>query len=214
MLRRRLVLVLALGLVALAATPATAGGDDDEQIAKQGVIKASDVPEGWESEPSPEGDSLGLPECEAIDRADDRADRGPSARSRLFGDPDAPQGIRSVENSVWVFPTVKAAKQFFAVFASEAAVECLQASGDAAADANGLGGATVEEIDLPRVGDARVGYAVLVGDGDPLNTIYAEQALVRVGRAATGFTAENFGGSLPQGPDLLDAAVGRLERAL
>jgi hypothetical protein len=214
MLRRLPVFALALGLLAFVATPATAGDADDERIAKQGLIKASDLPEGWVSEPSPEGDSSGLPECEAIDRADERADRGPSARSRAFGDPDAPEGISSVENSVWVFPTVKAAKQFFAVFTSDAAVECLQASGDEAAEATGLGGATVEEINLPRVGDARIGYAVLVGDGDPLNTIYAEQVLVRVGRAATGFTAENLGSSLPQGPDLLDAVVGRLERAL
>jgi hypothetical protein len=200
-------------LVALATGPAIAGGDD-EKIAKQGLIKASDLPSTWESEPSPEGDGSDLPECEEIDRADERADRGPSARSRSFGDPGAPQGIRSVENSVWVFPTIKAAKQFFEVFTSEAAVECLQASGDAAAEANGFDGATVEELELPRVGDARVGYAVLVGDGDPLNTVYSEQVLVRVGRAATGFTAENLGSSLPQGPDLLDAVVGRLERAL
>ncbi len=211
--RRLLPIVLAVCTAALAATPAVAGDADDEKIAKAGRIRASDLPDGWVSEPSPEGDALGLPECEAIDRADDRADRGPSARSRAFGDPDAPQGIRSVENSVWVFPSVKAAKQFFEVFASEAAVECLQASADTAAEANGLSGATVEEVDLPRVGDARVGYAVLVGDGDPLNTIYSEQVLVRVGRAATGFTAENLGSSLPQGPDLLDAVVSRLERA-
>ncbi len=63
-------------------------------------------------------------------------------------------------------------------------------------------------------GDEVVGFSIVLGDGVRAESFFLDLVLARVGRAIALFSAFNIGSSLPEGPDVLDAVVGRLERAL
>jgi hypothetical protein len=220
-MRRRfaavVVTVVAATTVALAASPATAG-DDDEAIAKKAVLRASDLPDGWEADESADPDEDDpaegrVPECEDIEAAIDKGDRTPHADSPQFDDGDDPNGIAAVSSEVFVFPKAKGAKRYLAPFKADAAADCLL--GRAEVIPNILD-AELVDLDVAGAGTDGVGYSVLLtldNEGVPF-TFAVDVVVVRVGRGIVTFAAENADEPLPIGPDLLRAVTGRLEEAL
>lgn len=217
-MRKLLVATATAVTLALTAAPAAAGDREDRTIARRAVLRVSDVPADWESEPGDtDADETGLAECRAIDRAARSAEQAPHVDSPNFSDPADPLGITQVENSVYVFPSAKAAKKVFAAFASDEALDCLSAIGDASVAGMDNTVVEVSVLDVGGAGDDAVGYTLEIsgtnGEGESFSAT-TDIVAVRVGRGFTGFTAQNPEGPLPFGPDILETVVGRLERAL
>lgn len=221
-MRRRFAAVVVTAVAAttgaLAGSPAAAGANDDEAIAKRALLRASDLPDSWEADESADPDQDDpaegrVPECEDIEAAIDKGDKSPHADSPQFDDGDDPNGIASVSNEVFVFPKAKGAKRYLAPFKADEAADCLL--GRAEVIPNILD-AELVDLDVAGAGTDGVGYSALLtfdNEGVPF-TLAVDVVVVRVGRAIVTFAAENADEPLPIGPDLLRAVTDRLEEAL
>ena len=153
---RKLLPVLApLCAVTLMAAPAGAGEQDDQRIADAAVPRLSDLPEGWESEPSDDlGEETGIDDCRRIDGVNQAALEQAYAETPLFSDPDDPEGKTTIEGAVFVFPKVKGAKRYFAAYEADSARGCFQE----------IGKEVVDDYPSSEVGTADL--QVSVGDAD------------------------------------------------
>ncbi len=214
-MRKVLVLAIAAGLVALGAgcSSSSGGGGDDRALAKRAVLKQSDMPDGWASSRVQESNLP--PECDAIDRANDLADKGTKVRSPTLSDPSDPQRVRQITNTVYVFPNAGAASNYFAVYTADSALACFETIGEIVSEQ--LGGGLPVSVQEPAVevkrADAVAEYKIVVGpSGTPAASFFQNILVVRVGRVVTGFTAQNVGGDFPQGTAALEAVMGRLRK--
>lgn len=218
---RRLLTVgaVAAALVALAGAPAVADDEEDEAIAEDAVLTIDDVPAGWEEDPGADDtEETGLDECEAIDKATKSATKQPRAESPNFVDPDDTTGITQAGGAVFVFSSTKGAKKYFKAWEADAAEDCLIAIGlqvveQQAPDSE----VAVQNLGLEGIGDDAVGRSIILDDPDDEadeNSVYTDIFVARVGRAIVGVAAQDVGGSLPEGFDLLEVVVGRTEEAL
>jgi hypothetical protein len=209
--------LMTVAVLAPAAASGATGPKSTQTILRAGVIVAADVPSGWTKGPHPNNHDKnlrGIAACKAVIAADAAADRSvPQARSAAFSDPSANGGKTTrAENTVLAFKNPAAASRYAAVFATSDASECLRASVERQIGSQVT--TTVSPItDLGSLGDARLGYEIVVkgsdSTGQPLSLL-ADVVLVRVGRAVVGFDFLNLNARLPQGPDIVNAVVNRL----
>ena len=210
---RTLITATAAALAAvLLAAPVAADEEEDQTIADESVLTIDDLPDGWVEGDAADDDDPAegeVPACEAIERAIDRGDEAPHAESPDFDNGNDPNGVASVTNEVIVFPKAKGAKQYLKSFGADGE-ECLRGRGEAVPGARDV---QVQELDVQGSG---VGYTVFItaeSSGEQ-RTQAIDLVVIRVGRAITNFAAENVDEALPEGPDILDAVLGRLQESL
>ncbi|MGI8795127.1 MAG: hypothetical protein ACR2IR_00820 [Acidimicrobiia bacterium] len=217
-MRRLLAVTAAVCAAVLIAGPAGADEEEDQAIADEAVLQASDFPDDWESTPADDGEEIQLPECRAINRATATADKQPNAKSPNFADSSDALGITQAENATYVFPSKKKAKAYATLFAGDESEDCFQAAGEAVAESDAPGAdVSVEKFDVEGLGDGGGGFTLVVDgvseDDEPVE-LYADFSAVRVDRGVVVFIAQGNGEQLELGPDLLETLVGRLEEAL
>ncbi|MFO7592317.1 MAG: hypothetical protein R6X23_15745 [Acidimicrobiia bacterium] len=204
---RRSTVVLVTALLAVGAVAGPALAKTDKQIAKAASIKLADLEGDWTAAKG-DDDPSGLPECADIDAIDKRS------KKYEFQSPEFSTAESFLSNSVYVFPSVKQAKAYLAVFQDDSAGACLQAGlEEAVADQPG----SVVDTGLLDVtggpADDGVGYQVDVTSPD--GEVLALQAVAfRVGRGVTGITTLNLGASLPETADLAITSIERLRKGL
>jgi hypothetical protein len=208
-MRKLIITATAACAVVFAAAPVAAGDDEDQQIADDAVLTVADLPEGWEEgDPDEDDPAEGLvPVCEGIERARNRGDDVPNAQSPDFDDTNDPNALRSVQNDVFVFPKASGAKRFIKPFREDGEV-CLQGRAE---EIPGVTGVDVQELDV----GGGVGYSVFVtldDEGEEV-TLVSDVVAVRVGRAITTFSGENVDEPIPEGPEILDTVIARLQEA-
>ncbi len=207
--RSATVVLAAFAILGSTALPAAA--KTDKQIAKAAAIKASDLGSGWDATKHVDDDPSGIPACEDTDAAKEDASR------YEFNSPDFAQGDSEVTNSVYVFPTVKDAKEYLAAFQDAAALDCLQEGLDEALVEAPDATAVVEDFDVSG-GPASdgVGFVatITIVDAGTEHTSKFELVAFRVGRGVTGITTENVDEPLPITADLATASIKRLKKGL
>ena len=211
---RKLPAIIGMAVL-LIATPATALVDDeeDEAIAEEALPTLEDLPDGWEeSSVDEDTDETGLPECEALDAASRSAQSHPNAESPNFY--ESTGATAQIEARIFVFAKAKAAKRFFKGWSANSAEDCWTALGNAAIEDRGPDAEVrVESLGVEGIGDDAVGRSLIVavpGSG----SVYTDLYVARVGRAIVGLSTQDFGGSLPEGLDLLELMAERVEEAL
>lgn len=216
---RRVIVTLALSALVVGATsaPGLAKTDPkaDRAIAKAGLLKIGDFPDGWDSEPHEESGPSGLKECRAIDAG---VEKNKKYRS---SSPDFSEDDAFAQNSVYVFPTTKQAKAFLATYKGSASEDCLRAiTENQVKDPDSE--VTVETLDVSApierdIVDDGVGIMVTISfpvpGGLPMKMVLTAVAF-RVGRSFNGFTFQSTTEPLPIASDLIDAAMARLTDAL
>lgn len=211
-MRKFLSLTAGACAVLLVAAPVAADEEEDQAIADESVLTLADLPEGWEEGDPPDDDDPAegeVPACEAIERAVDRGDEVPRAESPDFDNGNDPDGVTSVSNEVVAFPKAKGAKRYLRPFEADGE-ECLRGRGDAIPGALDV---QVDELDVQGTGAGYTVYVTLESNGEEF-TLANDIVVIRVGRAITNFAAENLDEPLPEGPDILDTVLGRLQEAL
>jgi len=216
-------IAVAAGLAAAVAFVAPAGAGikaaaSDKAILKAAVLTAADVPSTWVAAKQADSGTQnykGIAVCKQISAAMDAAHRGPRALSPQFTDP-TPSSNALAQDTVYAFKNVKAAQQFLAAFQTSNAASCYRQAFNKAA--KGQGQATVAPIaNLQGIGDEAAGFeATITGsdqNGQPVHVI-ADVIGVRVGRGFVGFNFLNNNVVIPQGPAIVNAAVGRLTTAV
>jgi hypothetical protein len=214
---RKLLSVIALTCaVLLVAAPASADKDDDQRIAEEAGLKPSDLPDGWEAEPSTDlGEKSGVDECEAIDRVSQAALKVAYEESPLFTDNADPDGTTTIEGAVFVFPKPKAAKRYIAAYAADGARDCFQAIGDQAVEAYPSSEVGTADLDVSG-GDDAVGYRLDLEGTDETGVteqVVLDLVVVRQGRAVVSLGGQGVDEPPPL-DDLLDTALDRLEQEL
>jgi hypothetical protein len=216
---RRVIVTFALSALVVGATsaPGLAKTDPkaDRAIAKTGLLKIGDFPDGWDSEPHEESGPSGLKACRAIEAG---VEKNKKYRS---SSPDFAGGEDFAQNSVYVFPTTKQAKAFLARYKGSAE-DCLRAITESSVEGDPDAEVTVETLDVSApierdIVDDGVGIKVTISapvpGGLPLELVITAVAF-RVGRGFNGFTFQSTTEPLPIASDLIDAAMARLTDAL
>lgn len=199
----------------------------DEDRADAAVVRIEDLPDGWEAEPGSsaddgEEDEPVLPECEAMEEADERG-RTAEATSESFVRENTQLG-----SSVSFYADDALAATAFAARFEDEVRSCLEEvigtgmeQGIAEDPAIPAGAAQVDvhvgDLSVEAVGDERGGWSATVEatvGGVPLS-MYADLIVVRVGRVLIDFTTLSFFTPLgePHGP-ILTAGVERVTAAL
>lgn len=213
--------LLGAALVLGAAVPAGAKAKPtpaDRVILQAGLVTAADVPAGWTTTAQADtgaGEFQSIAVCKAIYAAV-RVARAtvPYRLSPVFSPPGATNGLTVVDDTVLRFKTPAAAGAFLGRFQTSAAGPCLQAV--LAKGLSGQGHAVVVPLtNLAGVGDAVAGYeATITGTGPGLPApAVGDITVVRVGRVIVYASSLNEAVSLPQGPGIVQAVVGRLRGA-
>jgi hypothetical protein len=224
--------VAAFLTIAVVAGPAAAASD--AQIAKAGMIVASDVPSTWQSSPPDSSDDKELeelaakiPGCKKYLAARKSNDRAARAESRDFS-----TGVEDLSNTVWVFASEKSAKKSFAAMTDSTIDDCLTELFKQALDeqtsseptVRGVRVAIVQTDDLPAIGDDVIGYtggAEFSMSNGTTQRLLLGNFTTRVGRSIITYALSG-----PAGPNgfstsynaAIDAAIGstveRMEDAL
>lgn len=184
-------LVVAALAVALVAPAAAAGSD--RALARSGLLRSADVGPTWVAHETTPGSGFGpqrLTDCRTVTRQTHRR-RTQASVSDVFALGDA-----NVSSSMSVYRSVAAADKAFVALGSAAAQSCLQrvlidqlskeTPGDGAARA-----VSIATTAPPRVGDARLAYAVNAqgaGSGSTRAEVAAVLVVTRIGRAILGAT--------------------------
>jgi len=183
-----------------------------------GVIRAADVPSTWVAAKQSATTSpyTGLSPCRQINAAERAARRtAPRALSPQFTDSES-AGTTMADDTVYAFPTVRAASRYLSAYQASGAAPCLQTV--LAKAVGSAGTATVAPLttQLQGLGDANAGYEGTIQgtsqQGQPIALI-ADLVTVRVGRAVVTFEFLNANVQIPDGPGIVDAVVRRLEAA-
>ncbi len=220
----RLATCLALTAAAIVAVPLTAAATtaSDQRIARDSVLRKSDVPSGFNrSTPSKDDQQYPSSACKSIRRGRDLLDSA-SSKEVEFRTKSGDSGGALINNKVAVFSNVKGARAALAAYDSPQAGECLRATYEKVFR-NELDDpkATVDvKVDgyLPELGDASTGYQVTIdasAKGES-QTFYVDIELAQVGRAVDAFGFFNSG-SPPPGDDvttMTQTGVDRLEQSL
>jgi hypothetical protein len=193
---RRLPVLLAVSLALTAlvggalATPAAAGGSDDQEIADDSVITAADVPSAFEEVKPATDQEFDAPACAAIRKSAKAINAAPNAEV-AFGVEEEPE-YAQIENKVSVFPSAAKAKAVFAPYGASKAITCLeQAFTEAVTSQNPDADVDVDLSTFdPDLGDASVGYEGRVSGGAE-DEFYVEIRMIRVGRATDSFFIVN-----------------------
>ena len=211
-MRKFLTLAAGACAVLLMAAPVAADEEEDQAIADDSVLTLADLPEGWVEGDAADDDDPAegeVPACEAIERAIDRGDEAPHAESPDFDDGDDPNGVTSVSNEVVVFPKAKAAKRYLKPFETDGE-ECLSGRGDTIPGALDV---RVEELEVQGTGAGYTVFVTVESNGQQV-TLASDIVVVRVGRAIANFAAESVDEPLPDGPQILDTVLARLQEEL
>lgn len=215
-MRKLLVIATAVCVAAIGAGCSDSGSSaDDQALADKVVLRKSDLPDGWAANPATEGE-VELPECRAINRANERAGEGAKAESPNLSDPTDPNHLRQIESTVYVFGSEGEANGYFNVYASDPAVACFETLGETISAQ--LGGGVPVSVRQPQAtvkgADAVTEYRVVVGpSGDPTQSVFQNILVVRVGRVVAGFFGQNIGGDFPEGNAALTAVLDRINKA-
>lgn len=164
------------------------------------VLRLSDFPAGWTSEPADEDEEAEqtgeeVEDCLGIEVDDDER---PEADS-----PEFSQGqLTQVSSSVSLAPDAASVDAEFAVLQGPRLLDCMRQEFDAAAGGDAelaFAPSTAERLDFPDVGDgtvaSRLTTAVTVG-GQQI-PIYADLVFVRKGLAELSFSFVNAGEPFP-----------------
>lgn len=199
----------------------------DEERARAAVLRIEDLPAGWESESESSDDEADddepvLPECEALDEADQRG-RTAEAASESF--------VREntlLSNSVSFFADDPLAEDAFGARFTSEVQRCLEEAmtqgieeGIAGNPEVPAGAAQVEveigDLSVDPVGDARGGWSAVVDArvGARSVSMFADVVVVRVGRVVIDVMSLSVivPPQEPYGP-VLGAAVDRVAAAL
>lgn len=202
-MRRSLVLTLAAGLV-LGLTAMPGGAASDRATVKKIVLVKRDVPKGWKAEPSEQqqsdpGAAAALAECVGVP--------DPTAqRTARWAGPELEKGDLEFDTSAVAYKNKKAIKQAMAAFTAPQAGQCLtQALTERlgprlAADNVTMSNVQVQPLEVPKIGDQRVGVVVTatLSSGDESRDLFIVTVLVRKGRFGADFTAQTFDEIFPQ----------------
>jgi hypothetical protein len=202
--------------LALAGPALAADTKGDKAILKAGVITKADVPAEWTSAKSSSSSNAlkGIKECKKINTAVATAKKdNPRARSREFSDPVQAHAT-TAENAVYAFSNNARATKFVSAYQGAAATACFEkVAAEVGKGRPTTGPPTAAPItDLQGVGDEATGYeiaATFTQDGGTA-TLYIDFVVVRAGRAVMGFVFTNVDARIPQGPDIVNAAVQRV----
>jgi hypothetical protein len=208
-MRKLLTLTAGACAVLVMAAPVAAGEDEDQVVADEAVLTLADLPDGWEEDETPNEEiPTDTSECKKIQRADDKADNVPNAKSPQFDDPNDPNAVASVSNDVFVYPKVKGAKKHLVPFKRDG-LECLESLAEEA----GFPEYTVDELDIEDAGDDGIGFRIdITADNGFVTSV--DLLIVRVGRAVATFDAEGGEGGLSGLPEAVGTVADRLEAAL
>jgi len=203
-MRRLLVLPLAAALV-LGLTAAPGAAASDRATTKKIVLVKRDAPKGWKAEPNDQTESdpaaaAALAQCVGVPN--------PTAqRTARYEGPELEKGPNSFDTSAVAYKTKKAIKQAMAVYGSPQSAQCLQQVFTqqlvprlAAEDDVTVSNVQVQGIEVPKVGDQRVGVLVsaTLTSGDESRELFIITVLVRKGRFGADFTAQSFDEVFPQ----------------
>lgn len=173
-LRRRTapaaVVAFVLTALAVGASMAPAGAaSKDSQLAEEGVIVASDLPDDWSSRPNDDSSdkktekvAKKISACKGYLKARKALDGATKASSRTFL-----VGEEDLQNDVWAFGKASQAKKAFALMADPGVADCLTDAFQALFDdlvgsdpsVADLRVAIAQTTNLPALGDDIVGYA-------------------------------------------------------
>jgi hypothetical protein len=221
MLRRFACAALAGAVTFLAADVASAGTEApsaaDRAVAEAALFAPTDFPPGWTAQPSTDPPPSGIKSCQAIEAAvrEHRELRAPSQEYER-------QPADRAQNSVYAFPTVKAAKRFLRTYARPGGQQCLrqtitQAVQDTQPDAQ-VELTTFDEsaFDTGGIADDVLGvqFVITVPTASGPVATYLSAIAVRVGRFFDGFTFQHTSAPLPEGVGLVLASLGRLAAAI
>lgn len=226
--------VPAAGAAAPTADRSGRSGPSDRQIAEEGIVVAGDLPADWTSStPDPAGDkavekaAAEIPICKRYLTARKLNKAVPNADSLEYS-----LGEESLNNDVWVFPSVKDAKAAFKAMGHRTNGNCLtnvyqdlveqQVEGDPSV--KGVRALIQKASNVPAVGDAAIGYAggVNISNADGTGErILVLNLVSRVGRSIVSYAASGPAtatGLTAPFSDAFDAAItttiARLEDAL
>jgi hypothetical protein len=206
--------MLGIGTAAAAPRSATSG---DQVILKSGVITANDVPSGWKATKQADASTKpfkGIAECQQLSAAVTAARRVPHKSSPQFSDPSNQPGAYA-EDTVYAFPNAAAANRYLASRQGSDAPTCLQKSLQRSLGTNVQVSAGQPVANLEGVGDAAAGleYQVHANVQGAQMTFVYDAIGVRLGRAFFGFTFANPNVTITQGPGIVNAVLGRVQRA-
>jgi hypothetical protein len=202
--------------------------EGDHALANNAVLKASDLPAGWDAAPheeSSDGPDLDTLMSECMNVSSGLFNNGKvQADSPDFTSPDGTQ----VHNSVSIEATAGEIQAPFAIFTRPEMVGCLQKAMTAeldytfSHDIDGspppsdvtIGQAIVEKQEFPTIGDGTVAYRVTIpmtAAGTDLN-VYADFILIAKGRAGISLDVESIGApfSIETTQQLAATVAGRL----
>ena len=218
--RRGSLIAVALVAVALVAPPAGAGGkgaSSNKAIAKAALLLLTDLPGGWVEQPSTAMPISGIKSCRTIEVA-------VKANEKLrVSSPDFErQPASRAQNSVYAFPTVRKAKEFFRTFTRPGVGNCFrkmveQAVLDIHPDAQ-ITSRVFDEttFDTGGIGEDVIGIEFVItipAASGPVAT-YVTAMAVRVNRFFDGFTFQHTTAALPEAPGLVLASLTRLDAAI
>lgn len=214
-------MVVLLGLAAATtfavgpAAAATAAPSSNQAILNAGVITASDVPATWTAAKQPDVGTKqlkGIAACKQIIAVDTVAHSGPRKVSPTFSDPVA-QGNTYAESTVYAFKNAAAAAKYLMPFQASNAATCFQGSLQKALGSQAQVSAGQPIQNLQGVGDTSLGleYQVQANVQGSQMTYVFDVVGVRIGRAFVGFTFANPNVTIPQGPAIVNAVIGRVQ---
>jgi hypothetical protein len=118
---------------------------------------------------------------------------------------------------VYAFKNTSGADKFFGIYQASEVATCIEkATAKVLRSRTGAGEPSVSPItNLEGVGDAAVGYEITIpisAQGQSA-TVYLDLIAARVGRAVVGFNFSNLDASIPEGPGIVQAVLGRVAEA-
>jgi hypothetical protein len=215
---------LALTAAVIVAVPvaATASTASDQRIARDSVLRKSDVPAGF-ARSATANDNQQYPSsaCKSVRRGRDALDAAASKEVE-FRTKGGDSGGALINNKVAVFSNVKGARGALAAYDSPQAGECLRATyekvfRDQLSDPKATVDVKVDAY-LPDLGDASTGYEVTIDAAAQAQseTFYVDIELIQVGRAVDAFGFFNSGSPPPSDDvtNMTQTGVDRLAQAL
>jgi hypothetical protein len=218
------VMSLALGLV-VGAAPASMAQKGDKAIAKQALLKVSDLPStGWESSKRTESNAADklrkeIFECFSAQRVIDRAKRyrvlGPNIKRR------ANTGTQQVSETVYVFPTVKDARSYMVPFIEDDGITCfrkllLEQLKSATPDGTEI--LVQSQNRAPELGNSSIHYEFIATltepDGTGTSKAYFDAVAVQVGRGVGGLSFQSANVPFPEIDAVSATAAKRLKKTL
>ncbi|MFN8037227.1 MAG: hypothetical protein U0V73_14980 [Acidimicrobiia bacterium] len=219
------ILPIALAAIALAALgggPASGAPSPETATAKTALIRATDVPANLSHRSVDNRDdntSLGTgAECRRYDKVKNEVRRARTGRANVtFADAT---GNEKVAEAVGLTKKAGSAKKLADAFADPGTGQCLerflekslrQSLGSAASGVS----LTVEPSTLPKLGDQRSGYDVLVKvpNGNGIQNVAFSFVTIRKGRALALFEFQTLSGDLVTERDAVLAAGARRLKA-